>query len=131
MTSSIGINTKAFFMIGFPWETEKEIRETLDYAANLNVDRIAVNIVKAYPGTPLYGEVNSMFGGEYSTGFTSNNFAAARGRGDMKGDALQQCLRKYAAIPERSCNPHFTTQQLLGFAEQGYRRFLENRGEAR
>ncbi|MBD3314014.1 radical SAM protein [Candidatus Woesearchaeota archaeon] len=120
MTSSIGIKTKAFFMIGFPWETEKEIKETLDYAAALDVDRVGINIVKAYPGTVLYEEVNRMF--PYTSGFSSGI--------DYKGpEKIQQCLNKYAAIPERSCNPYFSTQELLGFAEQGFQRFMENRGE--
>ncbi len=123
MTSRLGIKTKAFFMIGFPGETEKEINQTLDFAANLDVDRIAINVVKAYPGTALYNEVNQAFPEGYSSDFRCNSSAWEA------GDKVGECMKKYASIPEISCNPHFTPQELMGFAEEGYRRFLENRGE--
>ena len=41
-------------MIGIPGETEKEIKETINFAKNLNLDFAQFSIATAYPGTELY-----------------------------------------------------------------------------
>lgn len=44
----------ANFMLGFPTETEEEIRQTIDTACNPNFHTASFFIVTPYPGTPLY-----------------------------------------------------------------------------
>ncbi len=45
-------------MVGYPWETEKDVRKTLDFAQNLFrkglADSLQATIVIPYPGTPLF-----------------------------------------------------------------------------
>jgi radical SAM superfamily enzyme YgiQ (UPF0313 family) len=50
----IGILTKGFFTIGYPGETKDQIRHTVDYALNSELDDICISIVRAFPSTPLF-----------------------------------------------------------------------------
>ncbi|MBU4501840.1 MAG: B12-binding domain-containing radical SAM protein, partial [Nanoarchaeota archaeon] len=61
-----GIKTKAFFMIGFPSETPGDIKQTLDYACSCGADDIAINVVKAYPGTEMYESSKGLIGDNFS-----------------------------------------------------------------
>lgn len=48
------IYTGAYVMIGFPWETEKDMLETINFAIGLEPSYIIFSIVTPYPGTELY-----------------------------------------------------------------------------
>lgn len=48
------IFAEALFILGHPNETRKTIRQTIDFAASLNTDAIAVGIMTPYPGTKVY-----------------------------------------------------------------------------
>ncbi len=48
------INLVTFFMIGFPWETKKEMYETVKLIKKLNPGQVAFNIVTPEPGTELF-----------------------------------------------------------------------------
>jgi len=52
-----GINTRVSFMMGFPWESSKEIRQTIRFAKSLDVDIAYFQILVPYPNTPLYKEI--------------------------------------------------------------------------
>lgn len=43
-----------FFMMGFPWETEKEIKNTRDFIFKLNCEFIEIHLAIPYMGTKLY-----------------------------------------------------------------------------
>ncbi|MCX5682228.1 MAG: radical SAM protein, partial [Planctomycetota bacterium] len=49
-----GIGTHGFFMIGFPGETEEEIRRTIEFARNSRLITANFSLVKLFPGTALY-----------------------------------------------------------------------------
>jgi radical SAM superfamily enzyme YgiQ (UPF0313 family) len=49
-----GIKSHAFFVLGFPWDTEESIRDTVEFALELNPDFFDFNLVYPIPGTPLY-----------------------------------------------------------------------------
>jgi len=53
-TSRHKILCGAFFMIGFPTETEKEMRETIDFAAESKLHTAVFAIATPYPGTELF-----------------------------------------------------------------------------
>jgi radical SAM superfamily enzyme YgiQ (UPF0313 family) len=48
------IKTMAFNMIGIPYETEENIKETFKFNKEINPDLKAINIFRPYPGTELY-----------------------------------------------------------------------------
>ena len=50
----VGIETRAFCMIGFPEETEAMVEDTLSLVQRLDPDQVQFCAVTAYPGTPLY-----------------------------------------------------------------------------
>lgn len=49
-----GIGTHGFFMIGFPGETEEEIRATIEFARQSPLVTANFSLVKLFPGTDLY-----------------------------------------------------------------------------
>jgi radical SAM superfamily enzyme YgiQ (UPF0313 family) len=52
-----GIGTHGFFMIGFPGETEEEIRKTIEFARQSRLTTANFSLVKLFPGTDLYERV--------------------------------------------------------------------------
>ncbi len=49
-----GIEVGAFFMIGFPEETEETLRDTLTAIEKINADNIMLSIFTPYPGSELF-----------------------------------------------------------------------------
>lgn len=49
-----GLRTLGSFVIGFPYETEAEIRETIKFANKVGVDLAQFTIATPYPGTRLW-----------------------------------------------------------------------------
>lgn len=49
-----GLSLSIFFMIGFPWETEEDIRETLAFMEELEPDNPTVSVLTPLPGTAIY-----------------------------------------------------------------------------
>lgn len=54
ITKNIGIETLAYFMIGNPHETKKDIEDTMRFAIKLDPDYIHATIVIPFPATELY-----------------------------------------------------------------------------
>ncbi len=49
-----GILVHGYFMVGFPWEKEKDMLETLNLITTLPIDDHQLNIVTPLPGTALF-----------------------------------------------------------------------------
>jgi len=49
-----GVRSHAFFVLGFPWDTEESIRETVRFALELDPDFFDFNLAYPIPGTELY-----------------------------------------------------------------------------
>ena len=47
---------EGYFMLGFPEETEKQLKMTIDFSAGLDLDWRCYQCVQPYPGTDLYDE---------------------------------------------------------------------------
>ncbi len=56
LTKSLGIETLCFFLLGYPGETEEEMRETIRFAKELNPTYASFHHVAPYHGTPLYDD---------------------------------------------------------------------------
>src|SRR3989344_8230020 len=54
LANKIGIWTWSTFVIGFPWETKEDIKKTIDFIKNSDLDFITVYIAQPYPGTEMY-----------------------------------------------------------------------------
>lgn len=56
MIKEAGIQVLGSFIIGFPQDDEKTIRETIRFAKKLNLDYAQFSILTPYPGTPIYDD---------------------------------------------------------------------------
>lgn len=54
MVKDAGLDIGGFFIIGFPGETVKEIKDTINFARELPLDRIGISYFQTYPGTEEY-----------------------------------------------------------------------------
>lgn len=54
MTHDAGIESVGYFMIGSPWETAKDILETIDFACRIPLDYAQFAITTPLPGSQLY-----------------------------------------------------------------------------
>jgi len=59
LAKKAGMDTVAYFMYGFPEETEQTMQECIDLAIELDPDFARVAIVIPYPGTELWDEWNN------------------------------------------------------------------------
>ena len=55
------INVGAWFMIGFPEETKKEIRETTNYAFSLDADLVTFTTCFPLPGSQVYHYIKDRY----------------------------------------------------------------------
>jgi radical SAM superfamily enzyme YgiQ (UPF0313 family) len=55
--NSKGIESVGFFIIGYPGETEDDVKITLDYANSLPLKRRFIYFATPYPGTKMYEKV--------------------------------------------------------------------------
>lgn len=54
LLDEIGIITKVTVMIGYPWETENDLQNTLTKLRELPIDDVYLVYFTPFPGTPLY-----------------------------------------------------------------------------
>lgn len=54
MTNRLGFWTQGNFIIGFPYETKKEMRETIKYAYKSGLDYAVFYVAKPYAGSEMY-----------------------------------------------------------------------------
>lgn len=59
LTRKAGIMVKTYFMIGFPWEKEEDIRATVSFAKRINPDFATFSIASPYPGCHLFEELRA------------------------------------------------------------------------
>lgn len=57
LIKKVGIDLTIYLMIGFPTETKEEMRETLDFARELDPTYYSLSILAPYPGTEIYDDV--------------------------------------------------------------------------
>ena len=58
LTKKAGIETRGFFILGLPGETEQTLRETINFAKNLDLDTAGFNSLIPFPGTEVYQNIN-------------------------------------------------------------------------
>ncbi|MGD2207406.1 MAG: radical SAM protein, partial [Anaerolineae bacterium] len=75
LTRDVGIKTQAFFLFGIPGETPETIRETIEFAKELNASSTQFAVAIPHPGTALYEEckTNGWLTSEDWADYTSEN----------------------------------------------------------
>jgi len=97
LTKREGIIAHANFMVGFPWETEKELYETIRFAKKLDPDTIQISLVFPHPGSKMYdqGIKNKWF--KENTIGNWNRFEMSKGpvlKTHIPQDELQSAISK-------------------------------------
>ena len=69
LTRRTGIETVCFMMVGLPEETEEEMRQTIEFAKELNPDYVSFNVASPYPGTEFYNMVEGQTEGLFPTSY--------------------------------------------------------------
>ena len=87
----VGIETRAFCMIGFPEETPEMADETIDLVDSLDPDQVQFCAVTAYPGTPLYEMLRGERDFDYAT---MTGFQALEGNEYMSAEAIEAKIRE-------------------------------------
>jgi anaerobic magnesium-protoporphyrin IX monomethyl ester cyclase len=104
ITKKHGIDALAYFMIGNPGETEKEIQDTFRLIGELEPDYLHMTVLTPFPATRIYAD--------------------ALNRGIITHDVW----REFAANPDKDFVPphwgeHFTREELNQRLEEAYQRF--------
>jgi radical SAM superfamily enzyme YgiQ (UPF0313 family) len=60
LMADLRIFTRGFFMLGFPTETEEELRATIDFAVTSRLHLATFFVTNPFPGTPIYEEFKAL-----------------------------------------------------------------------
>lgn len=119
-TKKAGIRTRGFFMLGLPGETEKTMRETIDFAKSLPLDVAGFYVTIPFPNTELYQEaqkrdelLNPNYS-EYLMNFPEKIFYLPEG---LEEKTIFDYLNK--AYREFYLRPSYLFKQLLSIRNPG------------
>jgi len=87
----VGIETRAFCMIGFPEETPAMVEETFRLVERFDPDQVQFCAVTAYPGTPLYLMLRGERDFDYAT---MTGFQALEGNEHMSAGEIEAKIRE-------------------------------------
>ncbi len=111
----VGIETRAFCMIGFPEETPAMADETLRFVERLDPDQVQFCAVTAYPGTPLYKMLRGERDFDYAT---MTGFQALEGNEHMTAAEIEakirEAYRSFYLRPRRIARELRTPGRLVG-----------------
>jgi anaerobic magnesium-protoporphyrin IX monomethyl ester cyclase len=57
LTKQSGIQTGAFFIVGYPGETDQTVLDTVNFSSSLPLDYLSFTLPYPIPGTPLFERV--------------------------------------------------------------------------
>ncbi|MCX6802447.1 MAG: radical SAM protein [Candidatus Diapherotrites archaeon] len=86
--NELGIETAAFFVLGFPGETTKSIEKTISFAKELDADFASFNAFTPFPGSDIFEEFGHSGKNWQDYDFTSKSFC------DIPTGELQAGIRK-------------------------------------
>ena len=74
LTQKYRILARASFVTGFPWESEKEIRKTINFAKELNPDLVFFTTLSPFPGTKIWKDYFENNPSLFSKGASLNSY---------------------------------------------------------
>ena len=112
-----GIDTLAYFMLGFPGETEEEMTETIRFALSLPARYAQFAVVLPFPGTELYAseQRGAPPGWDPWKRFAAHpdrDFHPPRARGPVSDRRLESILRRAYRVYYR--RPSYLLRSLAG-----------------
>ncbi len=112
----LGIETRAFCMIGFPEETPAMVEETLRLVERLDPDQVQFCAVTAYPGTPLHEMLRGSRDFDYAA---MTGWQALEGNEHMSAAEIEAKIR--AAYRRFYLRPHRLLRELASPLRLGRR----------
>ncbi len=113
--ASRGIQTRGYFIVGFPQEEVDDVVDTMLYLRRLRalgLNDISVFPARPYPGTRFFEHCVRTFGVERIDELLDFHYVADWSLEDH--DILREKLRRYNTLPSFQVNPLFTPQQVRG-----------------
>jgi len=93
----LGITIHGTFILGLPGETRETIRETIEFAKEVDPFSLQVSLAAPYPGTELYRQAkeNGWFAGDAGLVDEHGQQAAALEYADLKRDEIFAALERF------------------------------------
>jgi len=106
-TAQAGIRSKGYFMLGLPGDTEETMRQTIEFAAELDLDDAMFSLTTPFPGTRLWAELVAKrpeveFNQDFSRAFYYNNYSEEIEPFLNVSEVSDQVLSRMAAKAKRS-----------------------------
>ena len=98
----LGITSRAFFILGFPWEGPAEVDTTIRFAQELDADITQFTRLILFPGTPLYDE----YGSQDTPHWGQDFFSGDRERAGVLAHLDEDFLRKAVSRAYRATTMH-------------------------
>lgn len=117
LARQIGIDTLAYFMLGFPGETEEEMTRTIRFALSLPTRYTQFAVTMPFPGTELYEseKIQNPVGWDPWRRFAEDphpDFCPPRAHGPVEDQRLRSIIREaYLSYYRR---PSYLVQSLAG-----------------
>jgi radical SAM superfamily enzyme YgiQ (UPF0313 family) len=106
-TRAAGIQSKGFFILGYPGETRESMDRTLAFALSLPLDDVSVSMFTPFPGSPIYAETTNLgrFDEDWERMSLLNAVFVPKGlrRGDIE-HAHARFLRRFYLRPTVVCD---------------------------
>jgi anaerobic magnesium-protoporphyrin IX monomethyl ester cyclase len=126
LMADLRIFTRGYFMLGFPTETEEELRATIDFAVTSRLHSAAFFITNPFPGTPIYEEFKALGKLPNDVNTIDYDFFGARFNGSEVSDERFRGLVREAyfrfffrpgrvmrILRDRPCSGGYSTSVLL------------------
>ena len=126
-TKKVGIRIHATFMFGAPGETKETIRQTIDFAKELNPDTAQFPICMPYPGTEFYnmcvdnGWLVKLFVDDWSDFYSATNKAVVK-YDNLTPEDLEEAVK--TAYKEFYFRPKYIMRKF--FSIRSFSEFKEN-----
>ncbi len=101
-SKDLGFFIYSNFMVGFPWETEEQIKRTSNFALELDVDMAQFTRVVAFPNTELYDMCNLNYKIEGDIGLFYNDpkFNISKLGDDKISELIKEAYKKFYFRPK-------------------------------
>lgn len=121
-SKEVGIETRAYFMLGLPTETREESLQTIQFALDIYPDYVKFSVTVPYPGTELHeiakkeGSLRTLSWERYKSmiGFTDDELSyVPEGRTSEEIKDLQRmAFKKFYMRPKKILNLIFKTRSI-------------------
>jgi len=109
------IQSKAFFILGYPGDTTEDCQASVDLAITAGFDEVQFNLARAFPGTRLYNELRQ-------AGYTDEELLKYNNIRAIAPDGTPSRLQRtqYCVVNSRSICPPYSHEELARWVGRAY-----------